>query len=343
MLTWEPGPITEDLRTCATVQVLAELNTWRPARAAEVLRLQRLAQALKGLRLRWWLLRRRDVDVMYINGADSARILGFETRSGPPVVVHVHRMHELAALSTDDRTLVARRAARVLVSEEPIAEVVAQDLGVPGWKIRRHDYLVVGAGQLPASDLPPTRSDLGFADGDVVIGGTGTTDWWAAPDQFVLLAWELRRRRPGLALRFLWIAGTADERTVWPLHHDLANAGVADVTIVSTDDRPLDLLGLMDVLVLSTREPGHELLTLEAASRDIPVVLTDNLATEVLGDELAEIVAYLDVDQLAEATLALVGDTAERAARVTRARAAARTHHDRSVGGDRLVELLDGL
>lgn len=343
VLTWEEGPLTEDLRDGAKVQVLAELNTWRPARAAEVLRLQRVAQAVKGLRLRWWLLRRRDVDVVYVNGFDSARILGFELRPGPPVVVHVHDAAELDSLSPDDQRLVARRSTRFVVPDEALAAELADHLGVPRSRIRCHDYLVVGAGQLPASDHPPARADLGLGPDDVVVGGTGTTDWWAAPDQFVLLAWELRRRRPEARLRFLWIAGTDDERRLWPLHHDLANAGVDDVTVVSTRHRPLDVLGLMDVLVLSTRDGGQELLALEAATRDIPVVITDNLGNETLGPALAEIVPYLDVERLADATLAVLEDDARRADRVARARAAARPHHDRSVGSDQLVELLDGL
>jgi len=342
VLTWHEGTLTDDLRAVTSVRAVAELDRWRPARIFEVLRIQRAAQVLKGLRLRWWLHRRRHADVLYLNGLEAARIVGYLWREHPSVVVHVHDLAELDSprLTDADRQAIAATADLVVCAADEVADAVHERLGVPRERIRRHDHFVAGVDQLPASTVPPTRADLGFGPDDLVVGGIGTDDWWAAADQFALVAWALTRRDPDRPFRFLWIAGDDDPRILWPLHHDLANAGVAERTVVGTGRRPLDYLGLLDVLVLATRVEAQELVALEAAAADVLVVATDNLArTGALG-ELATVVPYLDTQALVDATLALLDDPAARAAQAGAARAVALRHHDVGVGGAMLLAML---
>lgn len=339
VLTWEEGPLTDDLREIVPVRVVAELDRWRPARFFEVLRIQRATQVLKSVRLRWWLHRRRQVDLVYVNGARAARILGFLPASHPPVVVHVHDPAELDTLDPADRALVRERTRRFVAASDEVVEALV-DWGVDRAGIVRHDHFLAGADHLPASTRRPTRDDLGLDDDHLVIGGIGTADWWAAADHFVVLAWALRRARPDVGLRFLWIAGDDDERVLWPLRHDLANAGVADVTVVGLGRRPLDYVAVMDVLVLATRVGTHDLIALEAAAAGVPVVATDNLAGHGTLAELAETVTYLDTDALVSAILSVVEDDANRRRCVERGREVAQQHHDVSVGGPALLEVL---
>jgi len=341
VLTWHEGPLIADLREITTVQAIEELDHWRPARLFEILRIRRVAQALKGMRLRWWLHRRRRADVLYVNGLEAARIVGYLGSSHPPVVVHVHDLSELESprLSDADQDLVAARTDRFIAASDAVAERLHHHLGVPTDRIRRHDHFVSGADQLPPSTERPSRAQLGIGADDLVVGGIGTADWWAAADQFVLLAWALRRRMPDLALRFVWIAGADDPKVLWPLRHDLANAGVDDVTIVATGRRPLDYLAVMDVLVLATRVESQELMALEAAATDVAVVATDNLARTGAVTDLAVVVPYLDGDALVEAVVRLV-DLDTRTEQIAVARAVARRHHDVSVGGPDLLDLL---
>jgi glycosyltransferase involved in cell wall biosynthesis len=143
-----------------------------------------------------------------------------------------------------------------------------------------------------------------------------------------------------VALRFLWIAGDDDAKKLWPLHHDLANAGVDDVTVVGTGRRPLDYVGVMDVLVLATRVESQELIALEAAASDVVVVATDNLVRTGAIADLAVVVPYLDGAALVEAILAVMEDPRAREGQTSAARAVAHRHHDVSVGGPALLELL---
>ncbi|HYF45501.1 MAG TPA: glycosyltransferase [Acidimicrobiales bacterium] len=341
VLTWHEGTLTDDLRDVTDVRSMDELDRWRPARVFEVLRVQRAAQVLKGARLRWWLHRRRGADVLYVNGLEAARIVGYLRNDHPRVVVHVHDLGDLEGgrLTDVDRDLVRERTDTFVAASDEVADAL-RAWGVTPDRIRRHDHFVTGAGLLPASTRKPDRVQLGLAEDDLVVGGIGTADWWAAADQFVLLAWTLRRRRPDLPLRFLWIAGDDDERILWPLRHDLANAGVDDVTVVATGRRSLDHLDVLDVLALSTRVESQELIALEAAAADVPVVATDNLARTGSIGELAHVVPYLDVDAMAAAVDDLLLPGPVREAQVERGREVTRRHHDVSVGGPALLDLL---
>lgn len=340
VLAWHGGPLLDRYAELTPVRVLDDLNEWRPARMAEVLGLQRLTGVLKSARLRWWLVQRRRGDLLYLNGLEAARILGFASRAGPRAIVHVHDIAELHSgrLTLADRRLIAERASQFVAGSDEIAEALHRELGVDSARIIRHDYVIASGNEGPLVSLhPPSRADLGIAPGEVVVGAVAPQDWWDEPDQFVLFAWALRRRLPERPVRFLWITDDADERRSWPLHHDLRNAGLDDVTTVVSGPKPFDFLGAMDVLVLSSRHEPPELLVFEAVGAGAAVVRTDNVLRDSPAGATAVEVPYLDVDALVEAVADLVTDPDRRRRVVEAGTEAARGHHDVSVGARRLL------
>ena len=340
VLSWHDGPLLDQFAELAPVRVLDELNAWRPARVAEVLGLRRLTSLLKSTRLRWWVLQRRSTDLLYVNGLEAARILGFVVGPGPRSVVHVHDIGELEGdrVSASDRALIAARASVFVAASDEIAEALHRDLGIPRLRIVRHDYVIAAGVESPLVSLhPPTRDELGIAADEFVVGATGPADWWAEPEQFVLLAWGLRRRLPGRRLRFLWIAEDPDDRVLWPFRHDLRNAGVDDCTTIVSGPKPFDFLDAMDVLVLSTRHEPADLLVFEAVGAGTAVVRTDNILRETPAGATALAVPYLDVDALVEAVAGLATDEGARLALVEQGCQAARGHHDVSVGARDLL------
>jgi len=340
VLAWHEGPLLDQFAELAPVRVLDELNAWRPARVAEVLGFRRLTGALKSLRLRWWVLQRRRADLLYVNGLEAARILGFAVGPGARSVVHVHDVAELDGdrLSAADRDMIAARADVFVAGSDEIADALCRELGVARSRIVVHHYVIAAGVQGPLVSLqPPTRAELGVGEDDLVVGAFGPPDWWAEPEQFVLMAWALRRRLPDRPLRFLWVAEDDDERALWPLRHDLRNAGVDDLTTIVSGSKPFDFLAAMDVLVCSTRREPADLLVFEAVGLGTAVVRTDNVLRDSPAGATAVAVPYLDVDALVEAVAALVTDPERRRRVVEAGTDAARGHHDVSVGARRLL------
>ena len=84
---------------------------------------------------------------------------------------------------------------------------------------------------------------------------------------------------------------------------------------------------------------SQELIALEAAAAGVAVVATDNLEDPTI-TEIAVRAPYLDQQATAAAILSVVEDTDRRRDQVETARAVAQRHHDVSVGGPTLLEVL---
>ena len=338
LVLWHGGPLLGRFAEVAEVHDLDDLNRWRLARLCERLRLRRVGQALKGARLRWWLRTTRRADAVYVVGGDAARIVGYLPRRTAPLALHLLDAPAFpAGVSEADQAAVLARADVVLAGSDVVAEELVARTDVDTAAVVRHDHAIVVDAEVLTTDRPLRRADLGIPDDAVLVGATGTADWWSAPDPFVLLVWEVRRRVPGLDPWFVWLAPAADDRELWPLRHDLDNAGVADRVVVATHEAAVDLLDLLDVYVLATRDDAHRSLTLEAAVRAIPIVRTDNGLVRELSADIGVVVPPLDVPALAEAVADLVRDP-DRRRRIGREQVpGARAVHDTDVGAPELL------
>ncbi|MEL7209915.1 MAG: glycosyltransferase, partial [Actinomycetota bacterium] len=228
LFVWSGGGLLDEYAKVARVRDLDDLNRWLVARFCERLRLRRVGQALKGLRLRWWLRGTTGADVGYLSGAEAARICGFLPADGPPLVTHLHGTRGLQDLAPGDRAVVLDRTGRFVASSEEAHDDLVTGHDVPAERVQRQDYLLLVDALALSSDDPPTRAGLGIPDEAVVVAGAGTPDWWATPDPFVLMAWDVARRVDGVDPWFLWIGPDSGERELWPLRHDLRNAGIED-------------------------------------------------------------------------------------------------------------------
>ena len=342
LFTWTGGGLLDEYARVATVRDLDDLNRWLLARACERLRLRRVGQALKGLRLRWWLRRTADADVGYLSGAEAARICGFLPQGVPPLVTHLHGTTAFPEeLPSDSKATIIERTARFVVSSGEAQEDLVVGEGVPEDRVQRQDYLLLVDALALSSDSPPTRSELGIPDDAVVVAGAGTADWWAAPDPFVLMAWDVRQRADGADPWFLWVGPESGERELWPLHHDIANAGIDSRVVVLDSPTSIDALAVADVFVLATREDRHVRLTIEAAKRALPIVCTEGVG-DVLG-EAPTVVPYLDGDALAGVVTDLVLDDGARRTLGERAAAAAALVHDTESGVAEVVAIIESV
>lgn len=300
LFLWEGGPLLGELRaTGAEVQVVHELHEWRPGRLLQRLGRHREADRARGVRLRWRLARkRRTHPLVYVHGARAGRLLGY--LGGDRVVVS--HLHELSApsdgalldglLAEHDATLVLERSDAFVVPEASVVEPVARAAGVGRGQVHvQRDY----------GDAALGRAPLALPVDPVLLVAVGTSDWWRAPDQVVPLFWQLRRRLPDQPLHLVWLCEDDDRDALWPLRHDLANAGLEQVVSVVRTAAPIDQLVFADVVVAVGRARDLEpvLADLQLAGRPV-VVSDDGEAGERLGPQ-AVVVPYLDLDAAAGA------------------------------------------
>lgn len=278
VVTAHDGPLLGAFSAVGDVLLLDDLNQWRVSRTLTLLGQSRAAQMAKGIKLRWWVYRRRSAELSIAIGT-AARLVS--TLPFAP--------RRLTVLSEDPDSVADLNRPTAgrgkVISHEPHA---ATDR-------------VVATPQLFEGRPAPRgkrRDPIDATDDDLVVGAIGPSTWWEAPEQLVLWIWAFRRRHPDLAVRFCWLTN-ASETELWTLRHDLHIAGIDDVVVANHPDF-LDLVPELDVVVVSGRRPSLSHLVVAARRCGVDVVATDNV-DRIPQDQGVRVVPYLDVDQLADA------------------------------------------
>lgn len=254
---------------------------------------------------------------VYVNTLAPATLRLAELLDGTQIV-HVHEMEAALRYGLDAAALrrLLDRAAHVIAASTAVADNLVANHAVAADRIAVHHEFVVPVD--PPADVAAARRELGISEDAFVVGGSGMLEWRKAPELFVRLAADLRRRtdRPS---SFVWVGGT-DHGPLWaPLDHEARHLGVEDVVrFVGAKDRPGDWFRVLDAFALTSREDAFPLAALEAASAGVPVVTFDTGGMVELDGVV--VVPYPDTEAFADALLALEPDAGRRVAETVRSR-----------------------
>ena len=324
LLLWRHGPLLDEMRTLCRVRVVDDLTRSPVDRLLRMVGLSMIANRVTGARLRRWLWEaNRRYPSIWVRGLPAARIV----RSMPldaRVVVQLDDGDPMGAerLGERDWALVLARVAGFLVPTDGGRDALVAE-GVAVERIRVQAELGslrarsvdesaparAAAEPLIAEEARRRRAELGVPADAVLIGSTGTHDWWKAPEPIVAFAWALRRRLGERGVHFVWLCHDLDDADgLWPLYHDIENAGLSEVFHVAEADTLFSQFALCDLVVLAGRPDAFAMIRSELAMWARPVVCYRNGVTEATLGEGALPVEYLDVEGLAEAVAEVLDD-----------------------------------
>lgn len=248
-----------------------------------------------------------------------------------PVIAHVHELsvileHRLApdaladALEATDHFVAVSGAVRDnLVARHQIPEgaitVVHEFIDEPP-PAERLDVQAAAV-----------RRELGLAPDALLVVSCGSTDWRKAPDLFLRMAWEQRRRRADLDVTYVWVGNTRNGDEELGIRWEVDRLDLGDrVRFVGVRTEPLPWFRAADVFVLPSREDPFPLVCLEAAATATPVVCFDTGGMpEMVGpNDAGVVVRYPDVIELADVVCGLLDDPVARARAGANASAAVR-------------------
>ena len=324
LLLWRHGPLLDEMRTLCRVRVVDDLTRSPVDRLLRMVGLSMIANRVTGARLRRWLWQAtRRYPSLWVRGLPAARIV----RSTPldaRVVVQLDDGDPVGPehLGARDWELVLARVSGFLVPTDAGRHALMAE-GVGAERIRVQAELGplralsvdesaparAAAEPLIAEEARRRRAELGVPADAVLIGSTGTHDWWKAPEPIVAFAWALRRRLGDRAVHFVWLCHDLDDTDgLWPLYHDIDNAGLSDVFHVVEADTLFSQFALCDLVVLAGRPDAFAMIRSELTMWARPVVCYRNGVTEVALGEGALPVEYLDVEGLAAAVAEVLDD-----------------------------------
>ncbi len=342
LLFLQGGELEEEFRTLAPVWILDEWDPPRPAVVLDSLAwkfgLERHAPRIRAAALRWRMRSVRGFDLVYVNTCGSVRPLRYLGLDDPVVLTHVH---ELSVgldfhLPPEDRELIREVTRHYLVVSDAVAAETERVFGAtPDQITRQYGFVDLPPEAAPPGETAALRASLGIPDGAPIVGAAGLTHWRKAPDLFVQVARLVGDRHDGPAPHFVWVGGEAGGPELEPIRYDVEHAGLGDrVHFLGHHPDPIPWFRLFDVLLLPAREDAFPLVCLEAASIGVPIICFDNGGMpEFVGDgERGFVVPYPDLHAMADRTLELLADPAQRQRLGRAAQAKARAENGPDTG-----------
>lgn len=345
------GPLLDEYSSLARVRVLDQ--GWTLPRIAQ----QGLVRAgaptigarARRARERWTLRGWRRAPLIYINAVspDTVRMIPHLPRDAV-VLTHVHEMDAALRYTIDPtmRQALFDRTTRFIAVSKAVADNLIGHHGIDPSRIEVHHGFVERVEHCSGEERTEARRALGLPPHAFVVGASGMTEWRKAPDLFVRLAADVRRRtdRP---MCFVWVGGATSGPSWSALDHEARHLGVADmVRFVGMQDDPGAWFRLLDVFAVVAREDAFPLAALEAASAAVPIVSFDTGGTVELvaaSGGAGIVVPYPDTEHFAEAILTLASNPDRRHAMGEQIAAHVHSHHLVEGGAPPLLDTVRAL
>lgn len=290
---------------------LDSLRTWWPARLLERLVSARLADVLRGLRLRWWFLQVRP-DVVLLDDGLGERILTPRMQRNRPRPVVVSRANPMPPLGTALEPDPITRPDLALVLPRTEVDAVTQVRTMPSTYVV--DYPPTPL-QYSAARARHIRRTLDVPPDLPLVVGWGHDAWLDGPDLFVRALWALEHRY-GVVARGLWL-GLDEAPDIERLRAEAVMCGVSDRFHVRAEDTEAARF-CGDAAFLPFRDGNDSLDLTILLLAGLGVVTFD---TDGARDPMVVEVPPLDVDAAAAALAPmLTGDRDAVAQRIRRRR-----------------------
>lgn len=236
-------------------------------------------------------------DVMLAVSVAAGQVLPYLPRPMPPLVTWSVEQGEDLHWVTAGLGLVEHTAIW-LAGSEGTREEVEQLLGEPGDVRLSPEFVELPAGVVPQA-VANRRTAMGADGRRLLVVGAGIATVRKAPDLFLEVALELRRRGAD-DVGFVWIGGERDE--MFPrLLQEVDRLGLRDVRFLGNVEDVVPWIAAADVMVHPARLDSFPLVCLHAALAGTPVVGFEGVGglVEMLGEATAG-VPYPDVAALAD-------------------------------------------
>ena len=260
-------------------------------------------------------LKSNTFDLIYANTAvvcDKIPLLA-ETLSCP-VIWHIHELASMIRATAGNAfEEAANRVERIITVSEFSKRQLIQDFRIDKSKIEVvYPFIDPLELRLSASEVPEDiRNGTGLGNCDFVVGGCGYLNIQKAPELFVLVAAEVKKRSPGLNCRFVWLGGVLDSIETQVLIAEAARLGVADrVIFLGEKAAPYDYFSVFDVFLLTSREESFGLVVLESAFFRTPAICFRDISgiDEFVGREAGLLCTYPEVACMADQIIRLAED-----------------------------------
>lgn len=293
---------------------------WPPVVVARLAGARRVSMGLRGRRVRRLLGDLEGAETVYLNTGFSVPALRYLPPGERNIVTHLRAVDCLAdpVLPETDAENLRRVTNRWLADSANVAAWAADRFELPRGDVEVHEPPV---DPTPPVEAAAARRAAGLAAHAPTVAVIAANWWLELPDAFLPVLVALGRMVGG-PLQVVWGRPVGATHALFPLRHDLAQAGV-DATLHQPPPgvSPFDLA---DVVLCTLGDDPWSSWLHEAASRARPVAcFATHHEAEFVEGTGGPVVPYTEPSALAGATAELLVDGERREALGARAREAA--------------------
>jgi glycosyltransferase involved in cell wall biosynthesis len=334
VLTRNGGPLLSEFEALAPTSVLRREPERRMLAVPERVR-------------RDWMLSRlgsKSSGPIYANTITNGVELEILSQTRRPVITHVHELEAVISLCGEENwDAVNRHTRHFIAASHAVKQNLVSQRGVNADRVSVvHEFIPILATP-PRQDMRErVRHEFGLSADALIVVACGPTNWRKAPELFLLLAGAVAAQRPDLPIHFVWV-GLGLPKEMVRLDHDRRRLSLETrVHFVGERLDAREIFGGCDVFALVSREDSFPLVCLEAASAGTPIVCFDGAGgtVELVEDDAGFVVPYLDIEAMAERTLALLCSTDLNRTRGERAAKKVRERHDVTIAAPLIVDVL---
>lgn len=290
-----------------------------------------------------------NIGLIYSNAVINHQILAALPKTDVPLIAHCHELESLIHKhGLDNFELLKQRAHMFVAVAEAVRDNLVRNHQIENARIETvHEFI-------PLQDISDedvkdrgkkVRRELGIPEDAFLVGASGTMYWRKAPDLFIQIAAEIKRKHPDKRIHFLWIGGARQgDPALYEARYDVEKLGMADkIHFVEHLADPTNHFGALDVFALTSREDPFPLVCLEAASMGKPIICFADAGgmPEFVRDDCGFVVPYIDVEMFATRIVDLYDDREMSAKMGKAAQARVFADHDIETAAPKMLRIIE--
>lgn len=285
-------------------------------------------------------------EMIYSNTMVNGNVIRFLKPLQLKVVTHIREMESTIEHFGGARAMreIDSMSNKFICVGHNVKEIIAADYKIELEKIEVvHEYIKPEIEFDISEKRVEIRNQLGISQETFVVGACGGVDWRKGYDYFVkLAAFYFESLKPDNVV-FVWVGRLADKEKS-QINFDLRRYGLLDkVIFTGVQSEPLEYFSTFDVFFLTSREEPGGLVSLEAGSLGLPVIVCENTGgvTEFVENDAGIIIPYLSIRYGQEAISRLLGDRDLRLAMGLAARQKVATRHSKDIASSNIFRILE--
>lgn len=224
-----------------------------------------------------------------------------------PLITHIHELEFSIKLysSTKDREFLFENTTKLIACSKAVAENITNKHHFPAEKTEViHSFVenekVISRSH--SSDNEAIKQKYNLPQNTFLIGGCGNAEWRKGIDIFTLIASRVLDLAPKYNFHFVWIGVKKEGEYYEQICYDIEKLGIKNkITFIEQTPDAIELINVLDIFTLPSREDPFPLVMLEAALMKRTIVGFEKTGgcSEFIEADAGILIPYLNTNEMA--------------------------------------------